>query len=234
MNKKNKILIGLLVLIVVVAGAIIYYYWDQGRKFVKTDDAKIAANTVTVSPLISGRITSLKVHEGDSVNAGDTLGWQETGTMATSAGVSATALNSAGSLVAGKAEITAPISGQILKLSAEPGQMVGPGQSLAVIADTNDLYVSANIEETSIEKIKPGQDVEITIDALQNKKAIGKVEEIGKATTSTFAVIPTQSSNGSFTKVVQLVPVKIRFPGINKLSLLPGMSVEVKIHLLGK
>lgn len=234
MYNKKKILIGLFAIIVVVAGLIAFYYWDQGRKYVKTEDARIEANTVTVSPLISGRITSLKVQEGDYVNAGDTLGWQETGTMATSAGVNTNALNSVGSVAVGKAEITAPISGQIIKLAVEPGQVVSPGQSLAVIADTQDLYVSANIEETSVEKVKRGQNVEITLDALQNKKVVGKVEEIGKATTSTFSVISTQSSNGSFTKVVQLIPVKIRFPGINKLNLLPGMSVEIKIDILGE
>ncbi len=234
MKNKKKILIGMFVIILVVAGAIILYYWEEGRNYVKTEDARITANTVTVSPLISGRITSLKVREGDFVGAGSTLGWQETSTMATSAGVSINSLNPVGSVAVGKAEITAPISGQIIKLMAEPGQMVGPGQSLAIIADTEDLYVTANIEETSIQRVKPGQDVEISIDALQNKKVLGKVEEIGKATISTFSIISTQSSNGSFTKVVQLIPVKIRFPGINKLDLLPGMSVEVKIHLFEK
>jgi multidrug resistance efflux pump len=232
MKDKKKILIVLFAVILVVAGLIVFYYWDQGRRYVKTEDARIEGHIVTVSPLISGRITSLKVQEGDNVNAGDTLGWQETGTMATSAGINTNSLNAVGSVAVGKAEITAPISGQIIKLSVEPGQLVSPGQSVAMIADTQDLYVSANIEETSVKKLKPGQDVEITIDALDHKKVMGKVEEIGKATTSTFAVISTQSSNGSFTKVVQLVPVKIRFPGINQFGLLPGMSVEVKIHLL--
>jgi multidrug resistance efflux pump len=231
--KKKKVLLGLLILIVVVAGAIVFYYWDQGRRYVKTEDARISANIVTVSPLISGKITSLKVKEGDFVNAGDTLGWQETGTMASSSAVSTNNLNPVGSVTVGKADITAPISGQIIKLSAVQGQIVSPGQSLAVIADTQDLYVSANIEETAIEKVKVGQDVEISIDALQNKKVMGKVEEIGRATTSTFSVIPTQSSNGSFTKVIQLIPIKIRFPGINKLNLLPGMNAEIKIHILG-
>jgi multidrug resistance efflux pump len=61
MANKKKILIGLFAIIFIVAGLIIFYYWDQGHKYVKTDDARIEANTVTVSPLISGRITSLKV-----------------------------------------------------------------------------------------------------------------------------------------------------------------------------
>jgi Multidrug resistance efflux pump len=234
MEKKNKILISLFAIIIIVAGAIVFYYWDQDRKYVKTDDARIEANTVTVSPLISGRITSLNIKEGDMVNADDSLGWQETGTMSTSAGISTNALNSIGSVVVGKSEIIAPISGQIIKLTTEPGEIVSPGQSLAVIADTQDLYISANIEETSINKVKAGQDVEITIDTLNNKKVMGKVEEIGKATASTFSVISTQSSNGSYTKVVQLVPIKIRFPGVNNLNLLPGESVEIKIHILGQ
>jgi len=192
MKDKKKILIGLFAIILVVAAFIVLYYWDQGRKYIKTEDARIEGHIVTVSPLISGRITSLKVQEGDMVNAGETIGWQETGTMATSAGINTNSLNAVGSMAVGKAEITAPISGQVIKMSVEPGQLVSPGQSLAVIADTEDLYVSANIEETSVKKIKPGQEVEITIDALDNKKVMGKVEEIGKATTSTFSICECQ------------------------------------------
>lgn len=231
MKNKKKILAGLLLFIVLVAGGIVFYYWEQGRSYVKTEDARITANTVTVSPLISGRVASWKGKEGDQVVAGQNLGWLDTYAIASSAGINPNTLGQTGSIAAGKAEITAPVSGQIIKSSIEPGQMVNAGQSLAVIADTEDMYVSANIEETKINKVKVGQDVEITIDSLQNQVVTGKVEEIGKATTSTFSVISSTSSNGSFTKVVQLIPVKIRFAGINQLALLPGMSVEVKIHI---
>lgn len=221
----------LAVVILAVAGGIVYYYWFENSNYISTEDARISANIVTVSPQIPGRITVWNVSEGDKVKAGGNLGWQDTNSVAASAGVNASALNQVGSLSVSKAEITAPISGEIIKSSVVQGQMAAPGQALALIADTDDLFVSANIEETKISKVKPGEDVEITIDALNGKKVTGKVEEIGKATLSTFSILPVQSSNGNFTKVTQIIPVKIRFPGANQMELEPGMSVEITIHL---
>lgn len=231
MKNKKKILICLVAAILLVAGGIFFYYWYEGSNYISTKDARIAANTVIVTPQISGKITAWNVTEGDQVKAGDSLGAQDTNSMASSSSLSATALNQVGSVAVGKAEITAPISGEVIKSSVEEGQLVSPGQTLAVIADTSDLYVSANIEETKVDKVKPGQIVDISIDALPGRKFTGRVEEIGKATLSTFAVLPTQSSNGNFTKVTQLVPVKIRLPESSKLAIVPGMSVEIKIHI---
>ena len=232
MNKK-KILTAVLTLLVAGAGGIVFYYWNEDAHYVSTQDARIAANIVNVVPQIPGKVIVWKVHEGDKVKAGQVLGWQDTSGLAASAAINAGALNQVGSLTVGKAEIVAPIGGEIIKSAVEPGQYVAPGQSVAVIADTGDLYVSANIEETLINKVKPGQNVEVAIDALQGKKVLGKVDEIGKATVSTFSILPVQSSNGNFTKVIQLVPIKIRIPGASDLGLLPGMSVEIKIHITG-
>ncbi|MHB1651862.1 MAG: HlyD family secretion protein [Desulfitobacteriaceae bacterium] len=231
MKNKKKVLVILLIAILAVAGGIVFYYEYENANYISTDDARIAANIVNVSPQIPGRVTAWNVVEGDKVQAGGNLGWQDTNAVATSAGVNASALNLVGGLTVSKAEIVAPISGEVIKAAVIPGQMVSPGQTLALIADMSDFFVSANIEETKIKKIKPGQDVDITIDALNGKKVIGKVEEIGKATLSTFSILPAQSSNGNFTKVTQLFPVKIRFPGSNQLGLEPGMSVEIKIHV---
>lgn len=231
MKNKKKILLALVAVILIVGGIIVYYYWYQNAHYVTTADARISANIVTVTPQIPGRITAWNVAEGDTVKAGANMGWQDTNAVSASNGVNTSALNAVGSLMVSKSEISAPISGQVVKSAAVPGQMASPGQALAMIADTSDLYVSANIEETKIKKVKQGQDVEITIDALNGKKVMGKVEEIGKATLSTFSILPTQSSNGTFTKVTQLLPVKIRFPHAGELGLAPGMSVEIKIDI---
>lgn len=231
MKNKKKVLAAILILFILGGGGIAAYYWYEGSYYVATDDARIAANTVNVTPQIPGRITSWDVAEGDKVQTGATLGWQDTNAVASSSGISTSALNQTGSLTVSKAEIVSPISGQVIKSSVQTGQLVSPGQTLAVVADTKDLYVSANIEETKIDKLHVGQTVEITIDALSGRQFIGKVDEIGKATLSTFSVIPVQSSNGNFTKITQVIPVKIRFPIDPKLALSPGMSVEVKIHI---
>ena len=231
--KKKVILFVVSLFILVGAAGIVYYYYYENTNYVTTKDARISANLVNVSPAITGKVTAWNVNEGDSVKAGSNLGWQDTGTLATSAGINTTSLNSVGSIMVNRSEITAPISGEVIKSNVEEGQIVSPGQTLAIIADTKDLFVSANIEETKVNQLKVGQDVEISIDSLNGKTVLGKIDQMGRATVSTFSVLPSQSSNGSFTKVTQLVPIKIRFPEIKDLALVPGMSAEIKIHIKG-
>ncbi|MFZ3173170.1 MAG: efflux RND transporter periplasmic adaptor subunit [Carboxydocellales bacterium] len=230
--KNQKIVISVvLIVLLIIGGGIGGYYWYQMSRYITTDDARINAYTVNVSPIISGKITSWNVSEGEYVKAGATIGWQDTNAIASTASVNPSAINPVGSIVVSKAEITAPISGQVIKTSVRVGQLAGTGQPLAVIADTSDLFVDVNIDETEIGKVKVGQLVELKIDALPGKTFQGRVDELGKAALSTFAILPMQSANGNFTKVTQRIPLKIRFPEINKLGLLPGTSVTAKIHI---
>jgi multidrug resistance efflux pump len=229
--KKKSILISLILLVILGILSIVYYYYYENNTYVTTEDARINATLASVTPQISGKITTWNVSEGEYVDAGATLGWQDTQAVSNSAAINVNALSQVGSVTISKTEIIAPITGRIIKSLAQQGQIASPGQQLAIIANTSDIYVSANIEETKIKKLKPGQKVDVTVDALNNQKYMGIVEEIGYATVSSFALIPVQSSGGSFTKVTQLIPVKIRFPEASRLNLAPGMSVTVKIHL---
>ena len=98
-----------------------------------------------------------------------------------------------------------------------------------MIVDPQKLYITANIEETKLGKVKQGQNVDITIDQIEGKTFTGKVKYVGKASNSTFSLLPT-STSGTFTKVVQRVPVKIEFDKVNS-ELLPGTNAIVKIHV---
>ena len=140
----------------------------------------------------------------------------------------------------GNTRITAPISGVIAKKWSVPGDVVQPGQAIFTIYDTNQIWVTANFEETKLAAIHPGNLVEISVDAYDNIKFNGKVLMIGAASAAKFSLIPPNNASGNFTKVTQRVPVKI---SIDQLSLnqdgdppalLPGMSVEVKVRVDGK
>ncbi|NLI91201.1 MAG: HlyD family secretion protein [Peptococcaceae bacterium] len=231
MKDKKRMMKLIIISFSVIGLSIFLYYWYQGARYIKTQDARIAADTVIVSPQISGKITSWNITEGEMVLAGQHLGWQDTGSISSSSAVSVKSLNQTGSTAISKAEITAPISGKIIKSSVQEGQAASPGQTLAIIANIENLYVSANIEETKISKVRIGETVDFTIDAFPKNTFKGKVEEIGQATISTFSIVSMQSSSGSFTKVTQLIPVKIRFSNTDKLALVPGMSAEIKIHV---
>lgn len=132
-------------------------------------------------------------------------------------------------IAADSSVVRAPISGVILKKQGTAGEVVTAGQPLATMIDPSDLYINANIDETKLKKVKVGQSVDITIDEYDGLKLSGKVISVGDYANSDLSVIPT-STSGTFTKVVQKIPVKISLPK-NKYKLLPGTNTVVKIHV---
>ena len=126
--------------------------------------------------------------------------------------------------------VKAPATGVVSKKNVEPGQMVTAGQTLMYVVPTDDLWVTANLKETEIKQVSPGQTVEIDIDAYPGLKVSGKVDSFSPATGARFALLPPDNSTGNFTKVVQRVPVKVRLDALpTDHPLRPGMSVNVVI-----
>jgi len=107
--------------------------------------------------------------------------------------------------------VTAPAGGFISEKNVQPGQLIQAGQSLCALVLDDQVWVVANFKETQLEKIKPGQQVEVRLDAFPHHDFIGKVESIAAATGSKFSLIPPDNATGNFVKVVQRVPVKITF-----------------------
>lgn len=105
--------------------------------------------------------------------------------------------------------ILSPVDGYITRKAVEAGQVVSPGQSLLAIAALDNVWVVANYKETDIERIRPGQEVEIRVDTFKGRKFKGTVDSIMAGTGSAFALFPPENASGNYVKVVQRVPVKI-------------------------
>lgn len=129
-------------------------------------------------------------------------------------------------------KITSPVSGIVMKRSAEIGSHISAGQQLMQIAQIGDIWVTANFKETQLRSIQPNQSVSIHVDALK-KDFAGYVETIGGSTGSVASVLPPENATGNYVKVVQRIPVRIRFkPNQAGLDLLrPGMSVEPDVRV---
>lgn len=125
--------------------------------------------------------------------------------------------------------IKAPLGGTIVQIAVQAGENLTPAQTILYICDLDDTWISANIEEKDIDRVKPGQKVDISIDAYPGKTIQGKVESVGGAAQSVFSLIPSENTSGNFTKVTQRLPVKI-VPERGGLILRPGMSAVIKIH----
>ena len=123
-------------------------------------------------------------------------------------------------------KIFAPESGRVTRKSAQAGAYVHAGQALMAIVP-RDVWVVANFMETQLADMRPGQPVEISVDAYPAMRLKGRVDSIQAGTGARFSLLPPENATGNFVKVVQRVPVKIVFdesPSPNYL-LSPGMSV---------
>lgn len=214
-SKRKPLLIGILILMILAIGGVGAYYWYNNTYFVSTEDSTVTGDLVKANTQISGRLLDLNVEEGQYVEKGQILARQDLGTLPD------TSMDA--SLV------RAPISGIVLKKQGTVGEITSAGQALAIIVDPSALYINANIEETKLGNLKSGQPVDIKVDKYSGVKLTGKVQSIGQASAATFSLLPT-SSGGTFTKVTQRIPVKIKLDKYN-VKLEPGLNTVVKIHV---
>jgi membrane fusion protein (multidrug efflux system) len=130
-------------------------------------------------------------------------------------------------------KLYAPESGRIARKSVEVGALVQVGQPLMAVVP-GEVWVTANFKESQIGKVRPGESVDITVDAYPDKVFKGHVDSIQAGTGARFSLLPPENATGSYVKVVQRVPVKIVFEP-NQIDaqhmMAPGMSVvpEVKV-----
>jgi membrane fusion protein (multidrug efflux system) len=124
-------------------------------------------------------------------------------------------------------EVKAPVSGVVSRKSVEVGQVVQAGQPLLALVNLDDIWVTANFKESQVAAIRPGQPVDIHVDAYDDRHYRGRVDSIAAATGARFSLLPPENATGNYVKVVQRVPVKIVFePGQDKEHRLrPGLSV---------
>ncbi len=132
--------------------------------------------------------------------------------------------------------IKAPMTGVVSKRWVLAGDVVQAGQSIVTIYDVENVWVTANLEETSIASLRIGDKAEIHVDSYPDKVFTGTLLRVGSNTASQFSLIPPNNASGNFTKITQRVPIKFSIDQIggstaDSVLLLPGMSVEIKVKV---
>jgi membrane fusion protein, multidrug efflux system len=120
--------------------------------------------------------------------------------------------------------ITAPVAGRVTRLTAAKGAYASVGQALITFVP-RDVWVTANFKETELDLMRPGQPVDIGIDAFPDHKFTGRVDSIQSGSGTAFSLLPAENATGNYVKIVQRVPVKIVFDKPPDVQLGPGMSV---------
>jgi len=260
-RRKRILVISAVIAFVIVGG---YFAWNAFH-YEDTDDAQVDGHVMPLSPRVNGRIKAVYVNEGQFVHAGEVMmtidpeeykvaevlaqvnlseALSTTASSHPNARVqTATAEVARRELQLAQAElnfsytvISSPVTGIVGKRRVEVGQNVNVGQDLADVLPLDDVWVTANFKETQLSHMRPGQPVEVHVDAY-GRKWKGHVTNMGGGTGSVFDLLPSESAIGNYVKVVQRVPVRIDFdrpPGqeFNAEELLkPGLSVEPKVKV---
>jgi membrane fusion protein (multidrug efflux system) len=132
--------------------------------------------------------------------------------------------------------ILSPVTGIVGKRNVEVGQNVSIGQELVDVVPLDDVWVTANFKETQLAHMRPGQPVEVKVDAY-GRKWEGRITNLGGGAGSIFSLLPPENATGNYVKVVQRVPVRIDFDRtagqqFNAEALLkPGLSVEPEVRV---
>ena len=124
-------------------------------------------------------------------------------------------------------------TGTVTNKNVEKGAFVQTGQPLFALA-SDEVWVVANFKENQVGKMKPGQKVDISIDAYPNKIFKGRIDSIQRASGAKSSLFPPENAVGSFVKIVQRIPVKIVFEDdVDKeeYNIVAGMSVVPKVRI---
>ena len=253
--RRNRILVVSTAIVLVIAAA--YFGWNAFQ-YEDTDDAQVDGNIVPLSPRVNGQIKAVYVNEGQFVHAGEVMMTIDAEDYKIAEVLAQVNLSEAQSTTASshhKADVArrelqlaqaelnfsytivcSPVTGIVGKRKVDVGQNVNVGQELVDILPLDDVWVTANFKETQLARLRPGQLVEVNVDAY-GRKWKGHVTNMGGGTGSVFSLLPPENAAGNYVKVVQRLPVRIDFdrpPGqaFNVEGLLkPGLSVEPKVKV---
>ncbi len=127
--------------------------------------------------------------------------------------------------------IKSPIDGTVIDVKLQEGDYVNASDVVAVVANTSDISIKANVEETDILKLHEGQSATVSLDAY-GQSFDGYVEEIDPVTSAKLSgALNSFTTSGTYTKITQLLPVKIKLLKDIDLADIMGTNATVKIRL---
>lgn len=127
-------------------------------------------------------------------------------------------------------ELRAPMDGQAGRIEVFAGERVDAGRTLFSLVGNDRPWLEANLKETQLAQLRPGQAARVRVDAYPGQEWGARVESLGPATGAEFALLPPENASGNWVKVVQRVPVRLALEaGGPDLPLRAGMSASVRV-----
>ena len=208
-RKISRPMIIAAVIVILLAGlGIGGYFMYEGSFYYQTDNAKVDTVIYQLTAGASGQLARMYVSLGDEVKAGQVLAQVEKGPY-----------------------VRSPVDGTVTEVKMQKGDYATASDIVLVVAKTSDMYITANVEETNILKIKNGQSVSVALDAY-GRSFDGYVEDVNTVTSTKLAGSATSfTTSGTYTKVTQLIPIKIKLVDNVDLADIIGTNATVKIRI---
>jgi multidrug resistance efflux pump len=208
-RKISKTTIILAAIVILIAGlGIAGYFIYEGSFYYQTDNAKVDTAIYQLTANASGQLINMGVSIGDEVKAGQVLAQVENGPY-----------------------IKSPVNGTVTDVKMQKGDYATASDVVVVVAKTSDVYITANVEETNILKIHTGQQVSVFLDAY-GRSFDGYVEDVNTVTSTKLSgSLSSFTTSGTYTKVTQLIPIKIKLLDNVDLADIIGTNATVKIRI---
>ena len=208
-RKISKAMVIAAAIVILLAGlGIAGYFIYEGSFYYQTDNAMVDAVIYQLTANASGQLVIMNISQGDEVKAGQVLAQVEKGPY-----------------------VRSPVDGTVTDVKMQKGDYVTASDVILVVVKTSDMYITANVEETNILKIRVGQSVSVSLDAY-GRSFDGYVEEVNTVTSTKLTGSATSfTTSGTYTKITQLIPIKIKLLDNVDLVNIIGTNATVKIRI---
>ncbi len=208
-RKISRPMVIFVTIVILLAGlGIAGYFIYQGSFYYQTDNAKVDTMIYQLTANANGQLLRLYVSQGDEVKAGQVLAQVENGPY-----------------------LRSPVEGTVTDVKMQKGNYVVASDIILVVAKTSDMYITANVEETNILKIQMGQSVSVSLDAY-GRSFDGYVDDVNTVTSTKLTGSASSfTTSGTYTKVTQLIPIKIKLLENVDLANIIGTNATVKIRI---
>ncbi len=208
-RKISKPMVIAAVIVIFLAGlGLAGYFIYEGNFYYQTDNAKVDTTIYQLTATARGQLIKMDAYQSEKVTAGQVLARVDNGPY-----------------------ITSPIDGTVIAVKMQQGDYANTSDVVMVVAKTSDMYITANVEETDILKIHVGQSVSVSLDAF-GRDFNGYVEDVDTITSTKLTSSATSfTTSGTYTKVTQLIPVKIKLVDNVDLAAIIGTNATVKIRI---
>ena len=208
-RKISRTMIIAAAIVILLAGlGIAGYFIYEGSFYYQTDNAKVDTVIYQLTANASGELVRMNVSQGEEVKAGQVLARVENGPF-----------------------VLSPVDGTVTDVKMQKGDYATAMDVILVVAKTSDMYITANVEETNILKIQKGQSVSVYLDAY-GRSFDGYVANVNTVTSTELTGSALSfTTSGTYSKVTQLIPIKIKLLDNVDLIDIIGTNATVKIRI---